>query len=323
MRGIRHLAVCTAATGLLAAGAFVANMSMDVAHADTTLTTCLGTSDGSTAYGCTLSGTISDPATITVTVTDDTTGAYEEVSVEVTTLTCTDNNATDSEPESTTQGATTLSDPITPLPANAADSDCDVEAVVSLVPPYTSTAYSECLDTTASPSPVDTPDPTPSDTTPPACPTEFTATLSYTSATAATATATSTSTAPAVDAVTGYGSRCVDDNGNSSANRAKVQIWTCNSTDQAESWKFTNDELTHNGKCVNDRADGGSGTKVILYSCSGAANDKWSHLSNGEYKLKAHNGTLCLNDPRSSTKNGTQLIVYACKGSANEKWSMP
>ena len=36
--------------------------------------------------------------------------------------------------------------------------------------------------------------------------------------------------------------------------------------------------------------------------------------------LKSHGGTLCLDDPRSSTKNGTQLIVYTCKDSANQRW---
>ena len=60
-----------------------------------------------------------------------------------------------------------------------------------------------------------------------------------------------------------------------------------------------------------------------MYSCNGGSNEKWSQLSNGELKLQAHGGTLCLDDPRSSTANGTQLIVYKCQGSANQKWSLP
>ena len=64
-------------------------------------------------------------------------------------------------------------------------------------------------------------------------------------------------------------------------------------------------------------------TKVILWSCNGAANEKWSELANGELKLQSHGGTLCLDDPRSSTTNGTQLIVYSCTDSANQKWKLP
>jgi hypothetical protein len=62
---------------------------------------------------------------------------------------------------------------------------------------------------------------------------------------------------------------------------------------------------------------------VILYTCNGAANEIWSHLANGEYKLKARGGTVCLDDPASSTKNGTQLIVWTCKDSANQRWYQP
>ena len=43
MRGIRRLVVCTAVTGLLAAGAVSA--SMEVAHADSVVGHCIGASD--------------------------------------------------------------------------------------------------------------------------------------------------------------------------------------------------------------------------------------------------------------------------------------
>jgi hypothetical protein len=314
MRGIRRLVVYAAATSLLGAGAVSA--SLEVAHADTPVTSCLGAGDSGTPYECTLVGTINDPASLTVTVTDDTSGAYEEVMVNVTTLTCTDSTGTDSEPASSTEGATPVTDDLMPLPATA-DGQCDVTATVELVPPYSNTNYAECLDTTASPSPVPTPDPTPA-STPPPCATEFTATLSYTSASSASA-----NSSPAVHPIKGYGGKCVDVNGNSSANRAKVQIWSCSGSDQAENWKYSSNELIHNGKCMNDKGNGGSGSKVIQYSCNGGSNEKWTELANGELKLKAHGGTLCLDDPRSSTTNGTQLIVYTCKDSANQKWSLP
>lgn len=100
-----------------------------------------------------------------------------------------------------------------------------------------------------------------------------------------------------------------------------IQIWTCNSGDRAQQWSFSGGELVHNGMCANDQASGGNGSKVILYTCNGAANETWTHQSNGEFRLKAHGGLYCLDDPASSTRNGTQLIVYVCKDTANQRWS--
>ena len=128
---------------------------------------------------------------------------------------------------------------------------------------------------------------------------------------------------PAVHEVKGYSGMCADDTGNSSALRTKIVIWKCNSNDAAQSWKYSDDELVHNGKCMNDKASGGSGSPVILYTCTSAVNDLWTHNSHGEYVLKAHGGTLCLDDPGYSKRNGTQLIVYTCKNSANQRWSLP
>jgi hypothetical protein len=315
MRGIRRLVVYTAVSGLLAAGAVSA--SMEVAHADGVVARCIGASDNS--YNCTVTATVSNPASITVGVTDSTSGAYEEVMVSVTTLSCTDSNSTATEPTSSTQGTTPVTDDVVPLPATA-DGQCNVTATVHLVPPYTTTAYSECLNTTASPSPVATPNPTPT-ATPPACPTEFTASLSFTSA--ASPTPSATTSASSVHPVKGFDGKCLDDKGNSSANRAQVVIWSCSGSDEAENWQYSRSELKHNGKCLNDQGNGGSRSKVILWSCNGAANEKWSVLANGEIRLQSHSNTLCMDDPRSSTTNGTQLIVYSCTDSANQKWSMP
>jgi hypothetical protein len=299
MRGIRRLVVYTAVSGLLAAGAIGA--TMEVAHADGTVTTCIGAGDSTVPYQCTLDATVSSPSSITVSVTDDGTTssgatALEDVTVTVTTLTCTDSSSTASEPESSTTGSTPLTDNVTPLPATA-DGQCDVEATVSLpASDYTVTGFAA---------------------------TEFTAALSYTSSTPATASPGPPPVPASVHPVKGYKGTCLDDKGNSSANRAEVVIWSCNANDQAQNWKFSNNELTHNGKCLNDQGNGGSRSKVILWSCNGASNEKWSELANGELKLQSHGGTLCLDDPAYSTKNGTQLIVYTCHDTANQKWSLP
>jgi len=275
MRGIRRLAVYTAATGLLAAAAVSA--SMEVAHADTP--SCNG--DAGNKYACNLMTTssIPDPTSISVTLSDIDT---ETIGMNYT-VSCGAQVEQGGVTASVLPGGPVTED-LTPLPANAADSQCDVTAQIALP------AGTDVIDY------------------------DFTATLNYTSAT-------STSTT-SVKGVKGFDGMCADVKGNSSANGTKILVWKCDSSDSAQSWTFSNNELVHNGKCMNDQGDAGSGGHVILYSCSSAGNDKWSELSNGEFRLQAHSGTLCLNDPRSSTKDGTQLIVYSCKGSANEKWSL-
>jgi hypothetical protein len=126
-----------------------------------------------------------------------------------------------------------------------------------------------------------------------------------------------------VHLIRGYGGRCAGDNGNSSASGARIQTWACNSGDAAQSFGLTGGELTHNGKCLNDQAYGGSGSKVILYTCNKAPNELWTHNSRNEYVLKAGGGSLCLDDPAYSTRNGTQLIVYRCNNGANQHWTLP
>jgi hypothetical protein len=134
---------------------------------------------------------------------------------------------------------------------------------------------------------------------------------------------TSPSPSANVPLIKGYGGMCLDDKGNSSANRTEVIIWTCNSAQAAQAWKFTDSELTHGGKCANDRGNGGSGTKVILWACTHAPDETWSHTSSdGEFVLgSTTHGQLCLTDPDHSTADRTQLIVYPCRNTSNQHWT--
>jgi hypothetical protein len=278
MRGIRRLVVCTAATGLLAAGAVTAGQQ--VAHAQNYAAACGGNSDN--GFICNMDTEV--PASSSMTVTVDSGSAVENVDVNWT-VECTGGNQLGA----TDNAATPLTVPLTPLPSAAAEGTCDVNVGISLPakPIFAEIAYTGQLTYT------------PAGSTP------------------------ASSGSGAVHPVKGFGGKCVDDKGNSSANGAAIVIWSCSGSDQAENWTYSNSEFVHNGKCLNDKGDGGSGSKVVLYKCNGGSNEKWSELANGELKLKAHNGSLCADDPRSSTKNGTQLIVYTCKDSANQKWSLP
>ncbi len=132
-----------------------------------------------------------------------------------------------------------------------------------------------------------------------------------------------TPTPPVYHVSRGFAGKCIDDAGNSSSLRAKIQIWSCDSFDAAQGLTYTNSELKHNNLCLNAKGNGKSGSKIILWTCNGSANEIWTHKSNGEFVEKANGSTLCLNDPGYSTKNGTQLIVWACNNAPNEHWSQP
>ncbi len=229
---------------------------------------------------------IAGPATVTVGVTATTNG---EATVSWT-ATCTLNSTTAS-----TSGATMSKTPtqvaLLPLPATSAG-QCTVVATVSL----TTTDANNALTGAVTYTPAASASPSPSPSSPPT-------TVGH--------------------VISGYAGKCVDDAGNSSANRAKVQIWNCNTFDKAQLWTYSNGELIHNGMCANDQAWGGNGTKVILYTCNRALNELWTHQSNGQYVLNAKGYKLCLDDPAYSTRNGTQLIVYTCKDSVNQRWSKP
>ena len=278
MRGIRRLVVCSAVSGLLAAGAVSA--SLQVAHASNFAAACGG--NGSNGYICNLDTVV--PAASSITVGVDSGSASEQVSVNWT-VACTDGANSGNEEGATDNAATPLNVPLTPLPS-AANGQCNVNVGISL-PTH--------------------------DITPKI---DYTGTLTYNPAGSA-------PSSGAVHPVVGFDGKCLDDKGNSSANRAAVVIWSCSGSDPAENWKFSNGEFIHNNKCLNDQGNAGSGGHVILYSCNGGSNEKWSELANGELKLQAHGGKLCADDPRSSTKNGTQLIVYTCHDSANQQWKLP
>jgi predicted outer membrane repeat protein len=135
-----------------------------------------------------------------------------------------------------------------------------------------------------------------------------------------TPTTSSPSPPPPGGRIVGYAGKCLDNFRNSTADRNKIDIWDCNGT-AAQRFVYTsNGELQVNGKCIDDRAFGHSGTGIVLFTCNGGSNQRWIHTG-GAYVLVFRH--LCLDDPAFSKKNGTQVIVYYCNSGANQKWSLP
>jgi hypothetical protein len=126
---------------------------------------------------------------------------------------------------------------------------------------------------------------------------------------------------PTVVITSGITGKCLDDDADSSANDAKVDIYTCNGS-AAQKWTLgSNNTIQINGKCLDIYRQGtANGSKVDLFTCNGGGNQTWevkgSSLQNPASNYK------CLDDPGSSTVNGTQLDIYSCGSNAkNQVWN--
>src|SRR6516225_9244927 len=128
MRGIRRLVVCTAVSGLIAAGAVSA--SMEVARADNFAAACGGNTVN--GYICNLDTVVPSASAISVSV--DSGSASERVNVNWT-IACTDSAGSQNQLGATDNAATPLTVPLAPLPSAAADGQCNVNVGISLPNP--------------------------------------------------------------------------------------------------------------------------------------------------------------------------------------------
>jgi len=312
MRKSRRLVVPLAVFALLAGGGLAAGLSL-VANAQTAITSCTGSSttpaviscsisDSSTTYSTTVNAPSSIQAVVTLNTPDTSTtpDQYVVITYSVYCAQGSGDKTTSNLPAPGDQFAIATGAPVTDtLTLGYTNPDfCEVINLAAELESSSDGGTTLSPDTTGS----------------------FTMELEWTPAASASS---SSPSSVNVSLIKGYGGKCVDDKANSSSNKTEVIIWTCNSGDSAQGWTYTNGELQHNGKCANDQGNGGSGSKVILWSCNGASNETWFHSSSdGEFVLSlSSHGILCLDDPGYSTTNRTQLIVYACHNGSNQHWT--
>jgi Ricin-type beta-trefoil lectin domain len=309
MQRRRRIALAATASSVLVAGALTGlalTVTAGSAQADG-VTSCQGTG---APVACTLTSvTVTSPSDIYLEATYSPNTGGVNISY---TITCTLNGT----PQTITSASTKYTASpayVFPVIQPADPNSCSVTATAS-VPGTTLTAGSPSPSPSASPTPVvgtltfaidDDPN------------------SSATASASPTPSASKTTTAPSVKQARGFDGKCLDDFGNKSAKRTKIGIWSCSSTDAAQGWTYSSDELKIHGLCLNAKGNGKSGSKTILWSCNGSANEIWIHKSNQEYELKANGYKLCLDDPGYSIKNGTQLMVYACNNGPNQHWSLP
>ncbi|MEV7044165.1 ricin-type beta-trefoil lectin domain protein [Amycolatopsis sp. NPDC051061] len=119
--------------------------------------------------------------------------------------------------------------------------------------------------------------------------------------------------------ITGYGGKCVDVAGASSANGTTVDLYTCNGTN-AQQWTSTSGTLRALGKCLDINAAGvANGSKVQLYDCNGTGAQQWT--ASGSQLLNPASGK-CLDATGPSSADGTPLQIWTCTGAANQSWTL-
>ena len=76
------------------------------------------------------------------------------------------------------------------------------------------------------------------------------------------------------------------------------------------------------GKCLDDpNSTTTLGTQQQIYSCSGGANQTWTHNSSNELAVTVSGSTLCLDASGHGTTNGTKTIIWSCNGQPNQQWN--
>ena len=119
-----------------------------------------------------------------------------------------------------------------------------------------------------------------------------------------------------------HSGKCLDVDGASQANRAKVQQYTCNGT-VAQQWtkRYKNSDyfelvLAGSGKCMevasSSQRDNG---KVQQFDCNGGYNQQWrqpqSGVSGYPHLVARHSGK-CLTILSESLLDRAQAVQYAC-----------
>jgi hypothetical protein len=132
-------------------------------------------------------------------------------------------------------------------------------------------------------------------------------------------TGTGSTTTARTGTVTGIAGKCLDVDNAGTADKTKVQIYTCNNS-SAQSWTRIGDTLRALGKCLDiDNAGTADGTKVQLHTCNNSAAQVWQAQPNGSL-LNPQSGKV-LDVAGGAGADGTQVQIWQWADVAQQKWT--
>lgn len=119
--------------------------------------------------------------------------------------------------------------------------------------------------------------------------------------------------------------KCIDNNGSSSANGNKIQIWQC-STPQtanlAQMWVYgASKQLTNigTGKCLDVPGDSSSSVALQLWDCNNTPAQQFDLV--GTDTVRHVSSGLCLDIPGAGTANGTIIQTHACNSTPAQSFT--
>lgn len=122
--------------------------------------------------------------------------------------------------------------------------------------------------------------------------------------------------------------KCVDNNGNGTANGNKIQIYTCNSNSGAQDIYFESDNTIRfqinstTVKCLdNSGGNSNNGNPIHLWDCdSSNPNQKW--IWRDDQNIVNPATGKCLDNPGNGRTDGTQLQLYDCNPGDAQNWAL-
>ncbi|HEY4457497.1 MAG TPA: ricin-type beta-trefoil lectin domain protein [Pseudonocardiaceae bacterium] len=120
--------------------------------------------------------------------------------------------------------------------------------------------------------------------------------------------------------IAGTTGKCVDDSGSGTADGNPIILYPC-SGNANQRWQVPGDGTVRTlGKCL--AVNGESGTPAELATCNNGADQQWTYQLNGNLVNKQTG--LCLDVTGGGDANGTALEAWSCgTNQLNQIWSLP
>ena len=113
--------------------------------------------------------------------------------------------------------------------------------------------------------------------------------------------------------------KCLDVPGASQTNGTGLIIYTCNGAANQRWTQTTAGELRVYNNTKCMEAGASAGSRAVINSCTGSNSQKWTFNANGTV-TNVQSG-LCLDVNAGSTANNAAVIVWTCHGGANQTWN--
>jgi hypothetical protein len=123
-----------------------------------------------------------------------------------------------------------------------------------------------------------------------------------------------------VGLITGIGRMCADVARASTVDGSEIILWSCHGRDNQRWTQHEDGTVRTMGKCLDVRSTA-NGSATVLWTCNGSGGQRWVPRADGTL-LNQRSGR-CLDAEGGSSASGTRLIIWSCHGKINQRWLLP